>query len=285
MRFVHVHVSMWVALVGNAVPASAAEEEPPSPTALLFGKKCGGCHTIGEGDRTGPDLLAVTKRRDERWLRTFIRDPGSVIDGGDKVASDLLVKFKGVRMPEQVLTPDQLSDLIAYLADCGAKGGCKVALGKVRHASQAKAADVARGKRLFQGLDRLSGGGPACMSCHDVRNVGPLGGGTLAKDLTFAYARLGDAPISAALADTPFPLMKDIFPAHPLRADEAFAIKAYLAAAAKGGPPALDHDFAYAGVIGLFLALGAVGALWRRAGAGPSAGADIRRRNGRKGTP
>jgi mono/diheme cytochrome c family protein len=252
-----------------AAPAAPAAGQAPSPVAILFGKKCGSCHTVGEGDRTGPDLLGVTGRRDATWLRRFIPNAGAVIDGGDRAANDLLAKFKGVRMPEQVLTEAQLTDLLGYLDDCTRKGGCKVVAGKVRHAREATAADVARGKRLFQGKDALSAGGPPCISCHDVRGLGLLGGGTLARELTLAYSRLGDAAISAGLADTPFPLMTTVYPRRPLRADEAFAIKAYLAATSRRGQAALpDRQFVYLGAIGLFLSLGAIGLFWRGRGQG-----------------
>lgn len=259
-----------IALLGLLAPAAAvAEDAPPSPTAVLFGKKCGSCHTLGEGDRTGPDLLGVTQRRDANWLRRFILNAGAAIDAGDAVANDLLAKFKGVRMPEQVLTEEQLTDLLTYLDDCTRKGGCKIVTGKVKHAREATAADVARGKRLFQGRDRLSAGGPPCISCHNVRGLGLLGGGTLARDLTLAYGRLGDALISAGLADTPFPLMTTVYPRQPLRADEAFAIKAYLAVVSKRGQgPTVDRQFIYLGVIGLFLSLGAIGLFWRGRGQG-----------------
>ncbi len=34
----------------------------------LFATKCISCHTIGHGDRVGPDLLGVTHARDRAWL-------------------------------------------------------------------------------------------------------------------------------------------------------------------------------------------------------------------------
>jgi len=252
-----------IVLVGALLSAGLAAAEEPSPAALMFGKKCGGCHSLGEGDRAGPDLLGVSKRRDRKWIETFIKNPGAAIDGGDAVANELLTRFKNVRMPEQVLTSDEFVALFAYIDHCGAKGGCKLALGKVRHASQATGAEIARGKQLFEGELRLSKEGPACIACHNVRGAGLLGGGTLAKDLTFAYARLTDTGITSALDSTPFPLMKEIYPKQPLSPDEAFALKAYLAAAARDGtPPRRDPNFIYLGLIGLFAALGTIGAIW-----------------------
>lgn len=254
------HLGTLLLLLALAAPAAAQE---PAPGALLFGKRCGGCHTIGEGDRVGPDLLGVTSRRDRKWIAEFIRTPGAKIDAGDPVATELLAKFRGLRMPDQDLSDKDLNDVIDYLAGCTDKGGCKLVLGTVKHANDATPAEIARGQALFEGTAALSGGGPACLSCHNVRGVGPLGGGSLAKDLTFVYARLGDTGLQSALESTPFPLMKDIYAKSPLSADEAYALKAFFGHAAKDGtPPRPDRNFLYLGVLGLFAALGTIGAVW-----------------------
>jgi mono/diheme cytochrome c family protein len=247
-----------------AASAHALAQEPePSPSAVLFGKKCGSCHTLGEGDRTGPDLLGVLKRRDPKWVARFIREPGVVLDAGDPIANDLLGKFKNVRMPDQALGDDELEGMLAYIEACTAAGGCKLVLGKIKHANEATPADVEAGRRLFAGETRLTAGGPSCLSCHHVRDAGVVGGGSLAKDLTFAYARLGDTPISAALATPQFPLMKDIYGKQALTTNEAFQIKAYLATIARDGRASRpDHNFLYLGVIGLVISLGGIGLLW-----------------------
>lgn len=261
--------ALLVAIVLGAQEAPAASSEAPagggepSPAALMFGKKCSGCHSIGEGDRAGPDLLGVTDRRDVAWLTGFIRSPGSYLDRGDPVATALLAKFNNARMPDQTLSDEELSALLAYLQDCGKRGGCKAQLGKIRPASDATPEDAARGHALFEGRALLSRGGPPCLSCHSVRGAGPLGGGTLAKDLTFAFARLGDQGLSAALASAQFPLMKDIYGLQPLSDAEVFQLKAYLAASARdGSAPRRDRNFLYAGVLGLALSLGAIGLVW-----------------------
>ena len=249
-----------------SAPAPDAAPEEASPAALAFGKKCSGCHTIGDGDRTGPDLLGVTQRRDKAWIANFVKGPGAAIDAGDPVANELLPKFKGLRMPDQQFGSDQeLDDLIAYLADCTAKRGCKPVLGKVRKASDAKPEEIALGRSLFEGTTSLANGGPPCISCHNVRGIGVIGGGTLAKDLTFVYARLGDDGLESALGTTPFPLMKDIYAGakKPLRPSEAYALKAFLYDVHRDGtPPSPDHDFVYLGVVGLAGSLGMVGLAW-----------------------
>ena len=97
---------------GVVAPATSDGEPEASPAAIMFGKKCSSCHTLGDGDRTGPDLVGVTKRRETAWIKKFVRTPGAVIDSGDATARELLDKFKGVRMPDQDLKDDEL-DAIA----------------------------------------------------------------------------------------------------------------------------------------------------------------------------
>lgn len=252
---------LWVAAL-LAMPAAAQDAEP-SPSALLFGKRCGGCHTLGEGDRAGPDLVGVLKRRDREWVKGFIQNPDSYFDKGDQTALGLLSKFNGVRMPAQALTPEELDGMLAYFEECTTKGGCKLVLGKVKVATEARPDEIQLGRALFEGTAPLANGGPPCISCHNVRDVGVVGGGTLAKDLTHVYARLGDQGLSAALASTPFPLMKNIYAKATLKDDEAFQLKAYLWDASRDGtPPRADNNFLYAGVLGLFLSLGLIGLLW-----------------------
>lgn len=248
------------ALAAEGATPPAAE---PSPSALLFGKKCGSCHSIGEGDRQGPDLKGVLQRRDKKWVAEFVRAPGAKIDGGDAVANELLAKFKGLRMPDQQLTDDELAGLLAYLDECTKAGGCKIVMGKVKHASEAKPDDIASGRALFDGSKKLEKGGAACISCHNVRGIGLLGGGTLAKDLTFAYARLNDQGMQSSLESTPFPIMKDVFAQKALTAAEAFQLKAFLYAASREGTqPRGDQNFLYLGIAGLFASLGLMGTVW-----------------------
>src|SRR5499433_3656295 len=48
------------------------------PGMTLFKKLCAPCHTIGVGDRVGPDLRGVVERRQRTWLARFITAPDKV---------------------------------------------------------------------------------------------------------------------------------------------------------------------------------------------------------------
>jgi protein SCO1 len=81
----------------------------------LFTKLCAGCHTIGRGDRAGPDLSGVTQRRERAWLTEFIGNPAKVRARKDPVTVALAAKFPGVRMPFLGLSETDAGDLISYI--------------------------------------------------------------------------------------------------------------------------------------------------------------------------
>jgi cytochrome oxidase Cu insertion factor (SCO1/SenC/PrrC family)/cytochrome c2 len=85
------------------------------PGQALFKKLCTPCHTIGVGDRVGPDLRGVTERRDRAWLESYIRNPDQVRARQDPIALALVAKFPGVYMPPLGLAEADANDLIAYL--------------------------------------------------------------------------------------------------------------------------------------------------------------------------
>lgn len=100
---------------------------------FLFRNGCAACHSIGEGDRIGPDLKDVAKRRDPVWLERFVREPDVLIDRGDPLAQELLQRHKGVRMPNLGLKPDEVAEILGYIAARSAK----VAEAQVAHAPAA----------------------------------------------------------------------------------------------------------------------------------------------------
>src|SRR5215467_4252218 len=85
------------------------------PGQALFKRICAPCHTIGVGDRVGPDLRGVTERRDHAWLSSYIRNPGRLRAQQDPIALELAVKFPAVRMPVLGLAEVDAKDLISYL--------------------------------------------------------------------------------------------------------------------------------------------------------------------------
>lgn len=87
----------------------------------MFKKICTPCHTIGVGDRIGPDLRGVTERRERAWLASYIRNPSAMLSNNDPVARALATKYDPVRMPNMRLSEQDAEDLISFLHQENAK--------------------------------------------------------------------------------------------------------------------------------------------------------------------
>jgi protein SCO1 len=85
------------------------------PGQAMFKKICAPCHTIGVGDRVGPDLQGITARRENAWLSSYIRNPLKMRAQNDPTALALAAKYKSARMPVLGVTENDAADLIAYL--------------------------------------------------------------------------------------------------------------------------------------------------------------------------
>lgn len=215
-----------VSLVAIVLMASGAKAAPTPETVELFVGKCASCHSVGAGPRVGPDLKGVTERRNADWLSRMIKAPSGLLDS-DADARALLGQFNNVRMPDLGLSEAQVATLVSLLDECS-RNTCDLAP-KMKPVTQATDADIAMGQALFEGVHRPKNEAPACISCHTVDNVGGvLGGGTLAKNLTTSFARLGEPGLDAALKAPAFPLMNKIFADRPLTGEEVFALRAFL---------------------------------------------------------
>jgi protein SCO1/2 len=81
----------------------------------LFATRCAACHTIGNGDKVGPDLLGVTSVRDRAWLARIIADPDKLLEEKDPLATLLFKKYNEIRMPKLGLPEGDVNVLIEYL--------------------------------------------------------------------------------------------------------------------------------------------------------------------------
>jgi len=85
------------------------------PGQAMFKKICAPCHTIGVGDRVGPDLRGITQRRDHAWLSSYIQSPARLRAQQDPEALALAAQYPAVRMPSLGLAEVDAADLINYL--------------------------------------------------------------------------------------------------------------------------------------------------------------------------
>jgi mono/diheme cytochrome c family protein len=102
----------------------------------FFKSNCTACHLIGGGDKTGPDLAGVSKRRTVEWIVKFMNYPEGMINGdsdeedypvkkgtlkgkaisyGDKVAYSLYQMYKPSIMTEHEVDATQVKALLKYI--------------------------------------------------------------------------------------------------------------------------------------------------------------------------
>lgn len=99
----------------SPAPAAGATTGDSAKGGTAFQAMCAGCHTIGGGDRTGPDLKGITTKRPHDWLVSFITAPDKVIAGGDPTAAALLQQY-GIPMPNLGVSAGGAEDILAYIA-------------------------------------------------------------------------------------------------------------------------------------------------------------------------
>lgn len=233
----------------------AAQDGPAGEGEIIFKTKCAACHTVGGGKLTGPDLKGVTKLRDEAWLKDWMKAPDKVLAAGDPVATQLLVEFNNIPMPNMGLSDVEVANLLAYFqsvdgtAAPGPEPTQVAAVSPEAAPAQsgqpqtnpnpvlATAGDPSYGEKLFTGAIPLANGGTPCIACHSVSGTGAIGGGTLGPDHTQVYTRYGREGLAAALGTLPFPSMQGIYANRLLTVSEQAALLAFYEAADQQGQP------------------------------------------------
>jgi nitrite reductase (NO-forming) len=93
-------------------PAAPMKNPDVAKGKLTFETKCVACHSIGGGDKIGPDLLAVTRRHTDSWLIKWLLAPEKM-QKSDPEAKALVAKYK-VPMPNPGLSRDEVQQILKY---------------------------------------------------------------------------------------------------------------------------------------------------------------------------
>ena len=164
--------------------APAPEEALTDAPAQLFMQKCAGCHTIGGGALTGPDLKAA-----QQWPETNLIPAIQRMEKNVGPLKPEVVKL----LTGLILAPDAASRL--------AEERKRITLSQ---AAKLAPASATTGEALFFGRQPLANGGLACSACHAVNGRG----GNLAIDLTPSFTKLGAIPLGSTIENVTFPLMQ-----------------------------------------------------------------------------
>ncbi len=101
-------------LAGAIVAACGGERDLAGQGEKVFQSKgCIGCHTIGRGKLTGPDLKGVTDRRPYGWFVAWVTNPDSMLKV-DPTARQLLAQYM-TPMLGMGVTQDEARALWEYL--------------------------------------------------------------------------------------------------------------------------------------------------------------------------
>jgi mono/diheme cytochrome c family protein len=226
---------------------------PAQEAAEFFRQNCVSCHTVGGGRLTGPDLKDVGQRKDRSWLTKFLLNPQAAINSGDAYALQLQQQARGVVMPTVQGMNKGRAEALLDLIDAESKLDKSQFMGLQISDRPFTQDDFEQGRRMFLGTRRLLNGGPPCISCHTMKDLGGLGGGRLGPDLTRVFERLeGRKNLASWLFAPATPTMQPVFRKHPLDANEALLLVALFEDSAKRG----GQDDSVAVLNFFFLALG-----------------------------
>jgi protein SCO1 len=101
--------------VGLKPFSAAGEIRGQSGGEYLFRTRCMSCHTIGGGDRLGPDLAGVAAARPRDWLTRWLKEPDKMLAEKDPVAVALAARYRNLPMPNLGLNDVDAAALIDYM--------------------------------------------------------------------------------------------------------------------------------------------------------------------------
>jgi cytochrome c2 len=226
-----------------------------------FQRMCSACHTIGRGPLVGPDLQGIAERRSEEWIIEFVQHSQELVRAGDPDAVAIFAEFNKIPMPDQPLSDEEVREIMEYIGGAGSTGAVQPSV-----LEPATEEQILLGQALFQGTTRFTNGGPTCNACHDVTHDAVIGGGSLGRELTTVFSRLGGPGVQAILGSPPFPVMQRAYVDKPLTDEEVVALVGFLQRVGEEQAFHQSRDYGpklfAAGVAGTALLLGLCSLVW-----------------------
>jgi mono/diheme cytochrome c family protein len=235
----------------------------------LFTNKCAACHTIGKGRLVGPDLKNISELRDNAWLLKFIRSSQTFINSGDADAVKVYNEYNKLLMPDALISDSEITEILNYIKEVSSGNIVESTQVIVDPLAETNDDNIVRGRKLFNGQNRLENHGASCLSCHHVKDDLAYPGGNLAKELTESYEVMGGAGVIAIIRNSPFPAMAQAYQEHALTESEVIDLGAYLKSVSEKQiyqhPRDYSLTFLYLGQLAFLLFLGAIlAAYWKR---------------------
>lgn len=182
----------------------SAQEDTNDPSAELFFYRCAGCHTIGKGNLSGPDLI-----RSIQWSDV-----------------DLGLAIKKMEKNTGPLNEKDIQDLIKFLKDIKVSDRLDKQRKRIEASLKANLPDPSweTGRKLFHGQQPLANRGPACFTCHYFVNSG----GNLGLDLTTINTRVSAVVLQSSIEASSYKIMRSIYATHKITPEESLHLAEYL---------------------------------------------------------
>lgn len=208
--------------------------------AKFFISKCSSCHTVGDGELTGPDLIDAT---------TF-------------PYKDL---FAAIKRMEDKVGPMEESDIKGQTDFLKSKDVKERIKGELERLSKTKLkpADAELGEKLFFGEVSFENKGSSCISCHHTRSSSWFSGGNLGPSLGSVMDRFTKRTLVSAISNSNWKIMRNVYKDHPVTKQEALHIAAYLDSVKDGPRNKSNALFHVIGLVGCFVLFGIVAFVYR----------------------
>jgi protein SCO1/2 len=178
----------------------------------MFKSLCAGCHTIGQGERIGPDLGRAIATHDRAWLAEYTRQPDVLRSKKDPIAVALAQSYREVRMPNLSLMPGEVDAILRYIEGAAGHGHTAVRAAAAPATAVKPAAanapapliDAALAIHAALAHDTITGVAAQAATLRDAATAAQApaiakAAGGLARETTVAGARQAFGPLSEAL--------------------------------------------------------------------------------------
>jgi mono/diheme cytochrome c family protein len=258
--------------ISNVPLSAATSTSPTSGDSSSFGQlaqlgqavyagECAACHGSSGQGSSAPALIGASSNlgtfQNANSLLSFISKtmpltaPGSLSQEQYWELLSFLILQNDFVSAQTAFDPNALSQITLSLISAPPT------------TTPVSSGNASTGRGIFTGAVTLENKGIPCISCHDVKGVGAVGGGTVGNDLSGEYAKLGNDGLVSLLQNIPFPIMKNVYADHPLTSAEEADLIAFLSQNNAGASNNNEINFAAIGVAWflLFMALLVLG--WR----------------------